>query len=198
MMANSSSSASTATSARYQRLVEVLDLALTKGRSQLDVEKTVKECYGDDGDNAVFQSLLEGLLESVHREVTADTLCHFQQKQVETKLRRLDAAIRQLEHERDVQKRQAAREKAAAEKALQKAQLPEGVTAHDWVQYQTYQRLLQEKKLLGEEIAAEEAAVAQLEATQSQQARTASQRVQEMQAVSKELEKSADLCSMVS
>jgi len=193
---SSISSSNTTDSVRYQRLVEVLHLALKKSRSQLDVEEVVKECYGNDN-VAVFQPLLEGVLEQAQSEVTTSTLAHCTSSQVDVKLQRLDSAIRTLDRETVARQRQMERDKASAEAALAQAQLPEGVTAQDWVQYQAYQRLMEEKKALEEEIAAEEAAVAELEAAQQQQASTTGKGVEEMQAFKEKLEKSADLCSTV-
>lgn len=193
----SSGSNSNATdSVRYQRLVEVLHLALKKARSQLDVEEVVKDCYGNDN-VAVFQPLLEGVLEQAQSEVTTSTLAHYTEAQVHAKLRRLDAVIRKLEREKAARQRQMERDQASAETALAQAQLPEGVTAQDWVQYRAYQRLMQEKEALEEEIAAEEAAVAELEAAQQEQASTTGKGVEDMQAFKEKLEKSADLCSTV-
>jgi len=187
----------TTDSVRYQRLLEVLDLALKKARSQLEVETIVKDCYGDD-ETTVFQTLLHNVLENAHAEVTAATTKNFQEKDVESKLLRVDAAIQKLERDAAAAKRQEAKDKASAEAALQQAQLPQGVTAQDMVQFQAYQRMIQEKKVLEEEISAEEAAIAKLEAAHEKQSSTTGKRVQDMQNTSKELEKSADLCSMVS
>ena len=184
-------------SGRYQRLVEVLHLALNKARSQVDVEAVVKECYGDEN-VAVFQSLLAGVLECAQTEVETETLAHFRTLQLDIKLHRLDAAIRKLERDTAAHQREMVADQESAEAALQQARRPEGVTAQDWVQYQAYQRLVEEKRALEKEIDAEEAAVAELEATEKEKSSTTGRRVEEMRATSKELERSADLCSTVS
>ena len=180
---------------RYQRLVDTLHLALNKARSQMDIEEIVKGCYGDKN-VAVFQPLFEGVLESTQSDVTTSTLSYFAKRQVDEKLNRLDAAIRKFERDTATHQRRMEQDKASAEVALRQAQQrPEGVSAQDWVQYQAYQRLLEEKKALEADIAAEEAAVAELEATEKEQARTTCRHVEELAAAGKELERSADLCA---
>ena len=182
---------------RYQRLVDILHFALDKARSQVDVEEIVKGCYGDEN-VAVFQALLEGVLESTQTDVTTSTLSYFAERQVDEKLNRLDAAIRKFERDTATHQRRMEQDKASAQEALEQAQQrPEGVTAQDWVRYQAYQRLMEEKNALEVEIAAEEAAVAELEATEKEQARTTNRHVEELAATSKVLEQSADLCASI-
>jgi Nnf1 len=185
------------TSVRYQRLLEVLDLALTKSRSQFDVEQAVRQCYGD-GDNEVFYTMLEGILDHLHTEVTADMMSFLREKGVEEKLLKLEAVIAKLDRDAAAKKQVAAKDKESAVAALQNAKLPANITPQDLVQYRTYQRMLQEKKLVQDEIDALEKELAELEAVRANSMETADARIGEMQAAKAELEQSADLCSMVS
>lgn len=187
----------TTTSVRYQRLMECLDLALTKSRSQIDIDQAVQLCYGD-GNNELFSNLLESMLDHLHTEVTADTVSFLQKHGVKEKLLKLEAAVAKFDRDAAEKKQAAVKDKESAVAALQNAKLPANVTPQDMVQYQAYQRMLQEKKLLQDEIDAIEQEISELEAAKSESLEAADSRIAEMQVVKAELELSADLCSMVS
>lgn len=189
--------ANSTTSVRYRRLLECIQLALNKSRSQFDVEEAVRQCYGD-GDNDVFNTMLEGILDHVHTEVTADMMSFLQDRGVEAKLLKLEAVIAKVDRDEAAKQQASVKDKESALAALQSAKLPANVTPQDLVQYRAYQRMLQQKKLVQDEIAALEQEIAELEALETQSLEKADARISEMQAVKTELEHSADLCSMVS
>ena len=189
--------ANSTTSVRYRRLLECIQLALNKSRSQFDVEEAVRQCYGD-GDNDVFYTMLEGILDHLHTEVTADMMSFLQNQGVEAKLLKLEAVIAKLDRDAAAEQEASVKDKESAVAALQSTKLPVNVTPQDLVQYRAYQRMLQQKQLVQDEIAALEHEIAELEALKTQRLQTTDARISEMQAVKTELEHSADLCSMVS
>jgi hypothetical protein len=199
-------------SIRYQRLLEVMDKAMTFSKSQFDVGKAVKECYGDDasifaqsdsnngssgsGDN-MLQAVLDNLLSSVQDQVAEEMRQHFKELNVAEKLLKLEKIIQKLEQE-DVQRRQAEDDdKQSARQALEQVRLPKGLSPTDIVNYQAFQTMKKEKDAMVEEIAIVEREIEQLNADKEKRSLQMEERMSVMKEAGRELEKSADVCSMV-
>lgn len=172
-------------------------MALSKGRGQIDIVDILRECYGD-GDNTVLHSVLNSALDQVHREVEATMLDHFQSYQVRDKLQRLDAALQELEWDEIQLQQRNAQEKIQTERKLREMEIPVGVTAQDLVQYRTYQHIVEQIQDLEEEIAVAETAVTNLEQEEQREISIAAQHLQGIHEASQQLEKTADLCAMMS
>lgn len=211
-MTESSSPASQ--SIRYQRLLEVMDKAMTFSKSQFDVDKAVKECYGDDasifaqsdsnssnkgsgsGDN-MLQAVLDDLLSSVQDQVAEQMRQHFKELKVSEKLLKLENIIQKLEQE-NIQQRQAEDDdKQSARQALEQVRLPKGLSPTDIVNYQAFQTMKKEKDAMLEEIATVEREIEQLNAEKEERSMQMQERLLIMKEAGRELEKSADVCSMV-
>jgi hypothetical protein len=211
-MAESSSSSPASQSIRYQRLLEVMDKAMNFSKSQFDVDKAVKECYGDDasifaqsdsnngssgsGDN-MLQAVLDDLLSSVQDQVAEEMRQHFRELNVADKLLKLEKIIQKLEQE-DIQQKQAEDDdKQSARQALEQVRLPKGLTPTDIVNFQAFQTMKKEKDAMLEEIATVEREIEQLNADKEERSRQMEERMSVMKEAGRELEKSADVCSMV-
>jgi hypothetical protein len=199
-MASSSSS-----SLRFQRLLEVIEKALTQSRKNIDVAKLIQQCYGEDasifaaqqGDN-VLLSVLEGMLDRVHDSVTEDMLEFLKELQVEAKLIKFEEIATQLEMDEVWQQQQETNDKQSARRALEDAKLPKELKPADIVTYCAYQKILSERDGTLSEIAAIEKEIQQLAAQQADGSTRVESKLETVQAVGKELELSADMCSTVS
>jgi SMC interacting uncharacterized protein involved in chromosome segregation len=187
----------TSRSVRYQRLLDVLDKALVESRNQFDVEKAIKDRYGEGDDTTVFRTMLSGVLDSVHREVTADMANQLQESDVGNKLKRVEAVIQQLEEESARKKQADAADKESTLSSLQSAKLPKDLQPDDWIKYRVYQKMTAEKKAMTAELDMVESETAELEASRAKRSTEINTSLGKMQEFHKELEKSADLCSMV-
>jgi hypothetical protein len=200
-------SSSASQSIRYQRLLEVMDKAMACSKSQFDVDKAVNDCYGDDasifakgdangGDN-MLQAVLDNLLSSVQDQVTEEMRQHFQELKVEGKLLKLEKIIQKLEQE-EIQKRQAEEEnKQSAEQVLDDLRLFKGISPTDIVNYQDFQKMKEERDAMVEEIASVEREIEQLNAQKEERSQQMKARFSCTKEASRELEKSADVGSMI-
>lgn len=189
----------TSSSRRYQKLLDVLDLVFSKSQQKFNVEEAVKVCYGDDGENnKVFQNLLSGVLESVNTEVGEEVREFLKASNVEEKMVKLEAVIAKLEGDAVFKKKAAAIDKKSAVAALRTSKLPDSLQPQDLVNYRAYQRMLQEKNAMESQIADLENEIEQLEKVKNERSTETTAKLGEIHNVGKELEKSADMCSLVS
>jgi hypothetical protein len=199
---SASGAASTGSSVRYQRLLLVLNKALARSKSQLDLRQIVQECYGDDAsifqDDALLESLLDNMLDKAHKRVVDQMSELLQQRGIEQKLVRLEKVVTQLEQQAIQERRLQESAKAATRQACQDALLPSGLSPTDMLSYQSHQMLLQEEAELQRQIAQEEQAIEELETSKQQLSTHVQTRVRELQETGRELERSADMCSMLS
>lgn len=192
-------------SIRYQRLLSVLEKALQTSRQKFDAEAAIREVYGDDaaifGDddnNGMLRSVLDSMLESVHDKVSTQMKTFLQEKDVEKQLSLLDAIIFKLEQQDADREKAESRDKHSARQALEDAKLPKGLSPIDMINRKACEKLQQEKEDVLAELAAIEEEIEGLEAERQDRTTTMQRTLQTVQAFGKELEKSADKCSMVS
>ena len=201
------------TSARYQRLLECIPIALEKCHGKIDVEHAIQICYGSttgssskndttatNSDNDIFCTMLRDniLQQQFHTEVINDVVEFLQKKNVQEKLYQLETVIRKVDADISVKEKKDRNDKASTIKALQKANKNSAISPEDMVQYQSYQNLLQKKELLQRDIDQLEQTIQSLQHDQLvQQQRDAETNLQNIQAMQIELEQSADLCSMI-
>jgi hypothetical protein len=133
----------------------------------------------------VQEEVLDGMKESL------------QKKKVEALLLAVERQV-QCELKQDaLQKGQDAADKESAHAALRDAVLPKGVTPDDIIQVQAYKKLKSERNSLLADIERVEREASELETQRAEQSASVDQCMAQVQQVSKELERSADLCSMV-
>jgi hypothetical protein len=180
---------------RFDRLVRVLQKALAKSHSQVEIDSLIKQVYGDDA--SIFKddqlhTVLESLLESLDEDVEKDMMKFMGDEDVERKLLIVERLIKNLEREDAARKQVLQDDKETTLKAMERAKLPDGLKPLDLANYQRYQRLLQEKKTLQEDIAAMERDIQGLDenkANRQAQVVAASEKVHEVGSV---LEKAAN------
>ena len=193
------------TSARYQRLVRVMEKALINSRAQFDIPAAIHQCYGEDAsifgsdeDVGLLQSVLEGMLDRVHDTVMEDMIKFLKEEHVEELLLKLERVVARLDAEEQRRREAEAQDKASARQALQEAKLPKGLDPADIFTYHSYQEMVKERDAMKNEIALIEQEIQQLEAKNENDLNQVNLSLQKVVATGKELEKSADMCSMIS
>lgn len=197
-------------SVRYERLLQVAEKAMLQSRSKFDIERAIREFYGDDAslfvdgnnneekkDDNVLHTVLKSMLDRIHEGVKDDFASSMKDKNVEAQLLKLEQKIFRIEHAAAMERSADEKDKALAQEALSSTILPDGVSPRDVVSYQQYQKMLAEKAALEEQIVAVEAAVEQLEDQKRQRSSAVDSRLETMKVAERALEKSADICSMV-
>jgi len=202
-MTNATNTASD--SIRYQRLLEVMDKALSNSKSQFDFDKAVKECYGDDasifqGDGAdnMLQTVLENLMVGVQDQVATDMHSHLKSLEVESKLLKLEAIIQTLEQQDAVKQLAEDADKQSARQALEQVRLPVGLSPSDLMEWTSFQKMTQDRDALQQDIASIQGEIQLLCQEKEQQSQQMNARLSTMKEAGKELEKAADVCSMMS
>lgn len=193
-------------SKRFERVLVTMEKVLSSARAQMDVNSILRDCYGDDlaifarseGDNTL-RTVLENLLDRVREEVLNGMKESLRERKVESQLLRLERIVQQLDHEEALRKQEDEWDKESAHQALQQAALPKGVTGpDDLIVCAAYKKMVEERDAMLAEIAAVEEETARLEAQRAEQAPRFQEHIDHLQRAAKELEKSADLCSMIS
>jgi hypothetical protein len=184
-------------SARYQRLLCVLQTALKKSRSQFDIDNAVSECYGD-GDNDVFCTMLRGILDQVHVQVMADMTTYLKQRNVHDMLLKLECILAKIDRDASMEREKEALDKDSAAAVLEGAKLPDNIEASDMVQYQTYRKLVQERDTAAAQVQTLQEEIQALETLKQERSNITNMGLDKLQSVGKQLEDSADLCSTVS
>ena len=191
---------------------------MTRTRSQLNIPQIAKDCYGDDlsilfgsssssnkdddnnnnnSDKAVI-ALFESMLDRVHEEVQQGMTESLEKHKVQELLCSVERCIHQFEQEAAAQKQADDHDKASARQAVLQVSLPEEVTPADLVNLKAYEKMKLERDALEQEIANIEQETAELEAKRMEQSAIVDRSLQNVQKLGKELDQSADLCSMVS
>ena len=193
---------------RYNRLLECIPVALDKCHGNIDVEHAIQICYGSSGpkdsttsssDNDIFCTMLRDniLQQQFHNEVIHDVVAFLQENNVPEKLYQLETVIRKVDSDIAVKEKANQTDKASTMLALQKANSVSKVSPTDMIQYQSYQNMLKKKELLQHDIVQLEETIQSLQDQLRHHRRNADEDIQNVKNIQVELEKSADLCSML-
>lgn len=186
----------------YERLIQVLDKVFTQSRASIDLNSIIEEIYGEDkkifGDDDMLRNVLETLLETLQSDVTEDMKEYFVAEDIPALLRKFDLVVQKIEREDLKAQLEEESDKKGARQALQQTQLPAGMTPNDLIKYRTYQKMQEEQERMKAEVAALQEEIKQIEAKNANCEESMKRCLNEIQTVGQELEKSADICSMVS
>ena len=195
------------TSVRYERLLTVLRKALERSKQELDIPELIRQCYGADAsilDNDNDQSsLLPQLIEHLLDKVNARVLEHavnriLPEHSIEETLLRLENTVRTVRAADEAERRKADASRELTRKASEAAKLPPNVSPNDLIAHTQYLALLKKHDELQARVAATERKVQQLRQTKEQLIHQAHERVRQLQLSAREVERAADLCSMMS
>ncbi|GKY97040.1 hypothetical protein MPSEU_000662600 [Mayamaea pseudoterrestris] len=192
---------SSSSSARYNQLVHVLKTALSKSISQCDIDSLIKQVYEDDASifaddqlHVVMDSLLENLNVSVQRQMRH----YLQDSNVEDKLLVVDRLLQNLYTQDTIRKQSLQADKDCTQRALDQVKLPNGLKPMDIANYQQYQKLMDEKKKLQEEMDLVQAKVNELEQTKAHQMAQVDLDTNKIRDIGSDMEKVACLGSSAS
>lgn len=138
-------------SIRYKRLIEMIDRTLNKSRSEINIERAIQQCYGNDDDttmnydmtatydnadnnnnddttkslssNQVFQTILSSSLDKVNRNVMMGINQYLQEQNVADKLHRFECIVQELELEAERRKMDYMQDKESTVQAIKKSKL---------------------------------------------------------------------------
>jgi diacylglycerol kinase len=192
----------TMTSSRLSLLNQAIEKALIEARKSFSKTESIHACYGDDasifGGNAVLEQVVDGMLDEIHRKVKGDMQTNLQKHDIEAKLVSIEALVDKFQREQDAAQDKEAKDKATALGALHQVKLPPGLTAEMIVSYRAHAILKDEKERLELELSKVLKETKDLEALYCQAEATVESRVRVVERGSRELERTADLCSIVS
>lgn len=172
---------------------------MEKSKSQLDLHQIIHDFYGDDAsifqDDVLLQDLMNNMLQKAHQRVVEQLDVTLKNHGIDEKLANLEFVVSRLDkRDADAKQRKEAAI-AAARLASQQAKLPPGLSQLSLANYHSYQALLQEESELARQIADVEYVNRTLQETQENLSGRVQARVQEVQAVERDLEGSANMCT---
>ena len=192
-------------SERFHRLLKVQEKALTHSRSQLKVKEILQDCYGDDlsifaveGDSNALYSLFGGMLDGVHDTVLENMKLELNEQNVEELLIKLESITGRLEKKDEKEQKIENWDKTSARNALTSSFIATKAMPGDLVTYATVSSLSQERDLLLQQIAEEEAKIAELDNQRNDQAAIVGDLLADLQKVACQFEQAADMCSAAS
>jgi hypothetical protein len=190
---------------RYQRLLAVLQLALSQSQKTIDIAEAIRNVYGDDdqNNNAVFQELLRTVLENANTQVSIDMKQYFVENHTQQILDKLEAVMIKLDGDAHSQQRAAEQDQRSTERAfnmafLQPSSDSSSFTAQEMITIRKYQTWKREKIDLESKRKALEQEIETLQSMQQEYTQDTQSTLDEIHNhVVKVIESSADLGSMV-
>lgn len=161
---------------RFECLRSAMNLALSKARDDIDLARAIALGYGGGGggsplaggdppnDNtAIYQKVLQGILESAHVEIGKRTERSFDELDIEEKLLRFELAMVQERVDRAAEKRQKQQQRDEAQAAIQSARSIITSDPNGLLRRRQYIELLATHQSLAAQVESETATVAKLE-----------------------------------
>jgi hypothetical protein len=188
-------------SVRYECFLTLLNKALSESRKSFDTAKAVKDCYGEDAsmfDDNMLVTVIDGMIDKVNDRVKEEMLQILQEKNVRVTLQNLEGILAQLDEAEKAVKQAEQEDQQSARDALETVRLPKDVTPQNVLSYHAFEVMQKERDDLIEELEKVQAETKELEQQQANAKAVVQERVQKIETVAKELERSADMCSMVS
>jgi hypothetical protein len=188
-------------SVRYQQLMKGIDKALVESRRKISLKDAVKEGYGDDasvfGEDQI-EEVLEGMLDIVHASISNEMAQFLEAENVENDIMKVEAILKAFDcMERAVQEMND-KDRDSARAALEQAQLPEGVKPTDVVKYRAYNIIKEEAQKLSSLVEQYRDENNELEKLARDARAKVESEIVKIEEVSKELDRTADVCAMLS
>ena len=161
-------------SSRYCNLLRLIEKTLANSKSTIDLETTIKECYGDDvsifgdddGSNAVLQNLLSSMLDRVNYSVLNEMKEQvLEENNVGPKLQKLELIVSNIERERTRKDEADEKAKQSARQALEQVEtfIPKNMKPEDLFRMEQYRHLQGERDNVLQQITEIEQDIQQLE-----------------------------------
>jgi hypothetical protein len=200
---------------RFECLRSAMNLALSKARDEIDLERAIALGYGggsggsplavgggsastSPNDNtAIYQKVLQGILESAHVEIGKRTERSFDELAIEEKLLRFELAIVQERVDRAAEKRQKQQQRDEAQAAIQSARSIITSDPNGLLRRRQYMELLATHQNLAAQVDSETAVVAKLEQELVDRTAAVETRLTAMVEQVAKVSRAADLCGVV-
>ena len=189
-------------STRLDLLDQAMEKALIEARNSFSKANAIQECYGDDssifGGNAVLEQVVDGMLDKIHTKVKEDMNKKLEKYGIEGKLLVVEALINRFQKEEFVAMEKETTDKETTMEALEQAKLPTGLTAEMIISFRAFNVLKEQRIHLEQEVARVNLEIQVLEALFLQGETTVQNQIQGIEQKSREMERTADLCSILS
>ena len=186
---------------RYENLLKVIDSGMNHARKSLDTSRLVHDSYGEDtsvyGGTEMLVGVMDSMMDKINSTVDQDMKEYFQQQDIPKKLNEIDATIEKLKQEEAERAQKEEEDRNSTIGALNATLLPDGVTLDDVLTFQNYQHQIHQRNMLKEKLAALQEEIDQLEKNQQETKSSIDSCNQQLKGAAQELERSADVCSMV-
>jgi hypothetical protein len=211
---NNNPTSTTTTTTTYEQYIALVKRALSKSRQSLvDTETLIKVGYDDDnekiksfGGSRILEGILDGLIDKIANETIVIDLqkhCTRYTKDGQTtttiqqQLDYIDHIIHLVTEWEQKQEEMEKLDSISTQKVLDKALLPKDVTSEDVVTYREYQKKLDMKQKLKQQLEQIENETQQMEEKQNQQKTQLQKLLDQVHNVERELETAANTCAMV-
>ena len=197
----STSTNKTMSDSRYQHLLTLIENGMQRVKKSLDTPQLVQDSYGEDasvfGGSDMLVDVMDGMIDKIQRTVKDDLTDYLQEQDVSSRLNKVDSIVAKLVESEAKLARADAEDRDSAKEALDETLLPEGVTLEDVLAFRNYERQKNLRDRLLEQLSKVKEEVAELEREQQETQDSVLEYNQHLQEVARELERSADVCSMV-
>lgn len=187
---------------RFDALTRLINIGMTRSRQALNTTELVQAAYGEDasvfGGTEMLVGALEDMLDNVHDQVVNQDLTKYlKEHKIEEMLDRFDHVLATLEAEEKWKSEQELQDQASAKQAVDTSVLPAGVTLENVVDFHKYRNALAKKDELAKALEQIHEEIAALEQEQTERTSALETQQQILHKNAQELNRSADICSMV-
>jgi hypothetical protein len=192
---------STSSSIRYQQLVKGVDKVLVESRNSINVNDAVQAGYGDEASvfgEGQIGKVFEGMLDVVHSSVTQDMAKFLDAEHVERDLIKVEEVLKAFDKMEHAMQELNHKDRESARNASINAQLPDGVKPMDVVKYRAYGIMKDEKDKLTSLIEKYQQEIRELEKLVSDAQSNVQSEILKVEEVSRELDRTADVCATLS
>lgn len=197
-MTQRSAMSASSQSVRYQHLMKGIEKVLVESRNKISVKDAVKEGYGDDasvfGEDQI-EGVLEGMLDIVHSSVANEMAQFLQAENVENDIIKVEEILKTFDSMERAMQEMNEKDRESAKAALEQAQLPEGVKPTDVVKYRAYNVIMEEREKVSNLIEQYRDENNELEKLVRDARAKVESEIVKIEEVSRELDRTADVCS---
>jgi flagellar biosynthesis/type III secretory pathway chaperone len=186
----------------YAVLMQVIEAVMVRSRNALNTTQLVEASYGDDaavfGGKDMLAGTMDDMLDTLHDQVLQQDLrAYLQNHGIEALLDRFESIFETLDTEDAARAKAELDDKESAGQAIDVSLLPPGVTLEDAVDYNNYQHALKQKEQMMKALQEVQEEIATLEKEQAEMSSHVESKQRVLQQTAQELNRSADVCSMV-
>ncbi len=188
---------------RFDLLLQLIETAMTRSRNALNTTELVEASYGDDADifggTEMLAGTMDDMLDKIHEQVLRQDLpAYIEKHNIKDILDRVENIIEALDREEEAQALAEQDDQESAIRAMDATLLPAGVTVENVVDYHIYEQALAQKERITKALEELQEEITTLEKEQADSTSQVESQQRLLQQTALELNRSADICSMVS